>query len=154
MHRILISPYFIWLAIIAVFFVHALATIFFGYWKLPWLDILLHFSGGVVAASVFLYFANRQRLLFNFISVYWLTILITVSFVALVGVGWEFFEFILDSVFKTRGTLWQLQGGLQDTLGDLLTDLIGGAVLVTAFIFSKKNDVGEVIQSSNKTDLR
>jgi hypothetical protein len=147
MQRFLISPYFIWLAIIVVFFTHALATIFFGYWKLPWLDILLHFSGGMVAASVFLYFVNRQRSLFNFISVWWIVLLIAVSFTALVGVGWEFFEFILDSISKTRGTVWQLQGGLVDTLSDLLMDLIGGAALVLAFIFSERNH-------KNSTNIR
>lgn len=43
------------------------------------------------------------------------------SFVALIAVLWEFFEWGIDVVFRSA-----TQGGLEDTLGDLFFGLLGG----------------------------
>ena len=49
-----------------------------------------------------------------------------IGLVALVGVGWEFFEFIWDRFIWHAGFTY-LPGIYEDTLSDLFFDLLGGA---------------------------
>ena len=105
---------------------------FFYKW---WVDIILHFAGGfwivVLAWHVAGYFGNditgEQK---NFIK-----FLCFISFVAFVGVLWEFFEFIMDRYLVFTGFTY-LSGVFEDTLLDLVMDILGGA---TAFLLYFKN---------------
>jgi len=88
----------------------------------PWIDIPMHFLGGLSVCLSYLALLKEARkekylgemkkfVLFVFI----------ISMVAITAVLWEFFEFSIDLIFKT-----QAQGGLADTMSDLFFGLVGG----------------------------
>ncbi len=54
------------------------------------------------------------------------------AFVALIGIFWEFFEFISDFFFKSD-KLGLFQAGAADTLSDLFFDLVGGVTLFAVY---------------------
>ncbi|MEK6800311.1 MAG: hypothetical protein AABY05_00090 [Nanoarchaeota archaeon] len=99
----------------------------------PWLDIPMHFLGGL---SVYLTYSmlfewmkkkgevgKMNELIF---------FLFMISLVVLTAVLWEFMEFILD-----RMTASYTQLGLADTIGDLFLGIIGG--VFAYFIIKIKN---------------
>ena len=99
----------------------------------PWLDIPMHFLGGL---SVYLTYSmlfewmkkkgevgKMNELIF---------FLFMISLVVLTAVLWEFMEFILD-----RMTASYTQLGLADTMGDLFLGIIGG--VFAYFIIKIKN---------------
>ena len=78
-------------------------------------------------------------------------LILTLSFVALVGVLWEFFEFTYDAIVRNgnyaetiRMFGYSVKDLYKDTLGDLFFDLLGGLICYfyiearTKFSFSKK----------------
>lgn len=107
------------------------------YWLISWLDMPMHFLAGFWVALVFNYLNQR----FFKLSLFWTTTIMTLSFVALIGVLWEFFEFSLDSFFFLEK--WgPFQGGLSDTMSDLFFDLLGGlAAVVINFVLKKEKPV-------------
>ncbi len=100
--------------------------------KFWWVDMLLHFLGGVMAASIFFILAESKFPLIELPGGFWAGILATVSFVALIGVFWEFYEYLLDYF------LYVHQMTLSDTLSDLVFDLLGGILAGMAYLRSKK----------------
>lgn len=83
-----------------------------------WSDILMHFIGGVFVAAIFLNFfqnENKPALL-----------LFTVSFAVLIGVLWEFYEYLAEYYFSRLSGFSVLGMALDDTLSDLFFDLLGG----------------------------
>lgn len=109
----------VWLAILIIV-IHIFFLFFNLYDSIPWLDILMHFLGGMWA-GFFSYLILINGINFNFSGIKFLIILVSAS--AFIGVLWEFLEFIM-----TRLTSIPMQGTLQDTMGDLLMDIIGGIV--------------------------
>jgi hypothetical protein len=83
-----------------------------------WLDWMLHFAGGAWAAYLFIVLSRYRQLL------------AVVSFVFLVGIGWEVLEYMFDVPFFGVGeasfsdSLWIL-----DTLKDLFC-AVAAALLV------------------------
>lgn len=123
---------------------HIVAIYKFWYWSYAWLDVPMHFLGGVWVALFFAWFSERvQRIGFSYARAnFYGGFLMTLSFVALFGIGWEFYEFLYD-VFLSRSRNYEflLQLGAADTISDLFFDLLGGAVgfaLVYCFLISKK----------------
>ncbi len=98
-----------------------------------WFDNLLHFFGGFWVASLFFYISFNYWNLSAIQEKFWLGMLLILGLVSLVGVFWEFAEFISDSFF-----LEKLQFGVVDTLSDLLMDLVGALFL---FIFRFINKI-------------
>ena len=123
------QPLFItsFVLIIIIGLVHGIATEFYLYWTFPWLDMPMHFLGGLwvgLSAIWYIYFSGytkmdtkltRKARIFS----------ISLATVIVVGVLWEVFE-IYSGVL-----LIEKNYGL-DTSVDLLMDTIGG---VTAFIY-------------------
>jgi hypothetical protein len=111
----------------AVLFVLHLFFIRFGLYEwnaVPWLDIPMHLIGGASIAWVawtFLTEATHAKSIY--VLPRWLTVAAIIGAVAMVGIVWEWAEFIVD-VF--RGS--HLQGGIVDTMKDLFDDLLGGTV--------------------------
>lgn len=97
--------------------VHVVATKFFLYWKYQWLDIPMHFLGGIVctlgiAILPFLHirFFERHH-----------TLVVYVSMVCIIGVGWEMFEYSVG--------LYQFEPDIViDTFIDLCMDILGAIV--------------------------
>lgn len=120
------SAFLAWF-LIGLLLVHGWALITSAYFYIWWLDLLLHLAGGFWVGSVGIYLF-RKTPLSNF-----LFLLVVVSFAALIGVLWEFFEFMTDPLWRTLGREVFFQLGLEDTLGDLLSDLVGGALAAILF---------------------
>jgi len=87
-----------------------------------WFDNLTHFLGGVMVASLFFSFFNNR-------PANWIVV---ISFVALIGLSWEFYEYLNDRFWLTNTM------ELNDTLSDLFFDLLGGG-LAAAIYYSKFN---------------
>ena len=101
------------------------------YHYIPWLDVPMHFLGGVsIAYAAFLFLRFFREKGFMEINNKVLVILIIVSLVALVAVLWEFYEFFMKIFFQL-----DYQPSLNDTLLDLVMGLIGG--LAGALVFRK-----------------
>lgn len=138
--------------LIAVLSLHILATFNYWYWTYLWLDIPMHFLGGFWTAMVFIYLisayqfpvsgesfspkadqplAEKQNFLPFFIVI--------LSFVALIGIFWEFYEFLNDVFLSSRNYTQIFQQGAADTIADLFFDLLGGTVFIAIFrLFSRK----------------
>ena len=104
------------------------------YW---WLDDLTHFLGGFWVAALFYYLDKRWQLLTINGRRFWLQLILGLGFVALVGLLWEFSEFLGDWYLQKP----LLQLGVVDTISDLFWDLMGGLVFFKVryvwFIFLK-----------------
>ena len=89
-----------------------------GFYHLfSWLDVLMHFLGGIIAAAFFAIFFQE-----DIIRLRPQTAIIFIAGVAvMVGIFWEFFEWGMDRWFVAN-----FMGDLDDTLSDLLMDFLGG----------------------------
>ena len=127
-------PKVLLLFIIMIGVVNALAEHFFLYWRFPWLDMTMHFLGGVwIGLSVlWVYYLsgkfkdipeNHRRISYLYILAGTVTVVI--------GIFWEIFEFSLDFLI-----VFDEFNGFYDTAGDLIFAVIGA-------IFSAKYFVGK-----------
>ncbi len=107
-----------------------------------WVDIPLHFMGGFVAAFFFCtYFKNtligimREKNfwsgLFVFISI--------IGFAAIIGIGWELYEWFYDIFVAIPQASLRTQGSLNDTMGDLILDLSGGVSVALLFFYNLRS---------------
>lgn len=97
----------------------------------PLYDKIVHGVSGVLTAVVAWELMNMVKLK----AARWYKALIIVSFVALIAVLWECFEFFIDKVFGAR--MQQLvMWGVDDTMWDMIVALIGG--MATMFILLRK----------------
>lgn len=134
--------------LIFILLIYALATAKYWFWIIWWFDIPMHFFGGFWAAAVFINLGSRFKVQG---SRFWVDLILTLSFVALIGVLWEFFEFIYGSfaskagmdVLSAEAMKYKGINLYQDTIKDLFFDLLGGlAVAIISLIgISKANSV-------------
>gem|GEM_PF-1613175 len=77
-------------------------------------------------------------------------LVLMLGFVALIGVLWEFYEFLHDFYLLTGGKISVFQNSFADTIKDLFFDLVGGT---TAFaIFYKRSKTTNSSESTNKSE--
>lgn len=98
---------------------HSFAVMFSLYWVYLWFDIPMHFLGGIVVALGFLSLTRvhvRHTLIHGLV--------LTAGVVLVVGIGWEVFEHMTNTIAleRSQGTL------VRDTIGDLVVDVLGGIV--------------------------
>ena len=123
--------------LILILGVHIAGNIY-GWYLTTHLDIPMHIAGGAWVALFFFYlFSQRSG---NFLPDNKLVQLIfALGFVALIGVGWEFYEYLADVFIKHNTAFGCMQPGtLFDTLKDLFDDLIGGTVAAGVMLVHKK----------------
>lgn len=84
----------------------------------PHIGIVFHFVGGIVIAGAALYLF-RSAMLFQKRSIQSIFML---GCVALAAICWEGFEWMFSTYFYNNN----LQGSLNNTMGDLYVGLIGG----------------------------
>lgn len=121
--------------LIVVFGVHAWALNHAGYFRFWWLDIILHFLGGLMLGLFFLWFF--------YVSGHvakpewpWYVFLVMISgFVLFMGVQWEFFEFLFDTFVAKRASLPLAQLGVRDTMSDLFMGWMGALAAGVLFLF-------------------
>ena len=110
---------FLLIFLVLILFVSVLNAYFLWTENIRWFDEALHLTGGVWVGLAVLGLARRESLLRG--------VFLALSSAALVGVGWEWFEFGIDQ--------WIGLGlmNLPDTLSDLFFDLFGS--LMSSVIF-------------------
>lgn len=128
MARFIISPVFLLGLLVIIFAGHVSSSVLWTQNSpyLVLLSALFHFAGGFWIASAFFYFLASRPHLFSAGHDWRISLFIGVSVVVLFGVGWEIFEFILDKYFIIEGISPYQKMELQDTIADLLFDIIGG----------------------------
>lgn len=110
--------------LLALFIVFEFSGNFFGLYDLfPAYDIVTHFLGGALVASVSIKF------LFQFLKNY--SYAVNVVFTTGIGAVWEMAEFFLDLFFG-----FGLQNGLNDTMTDMM--MVFSAAIIVNFIESQK----------------
>jgi len=115
------------------------------YWKIYWLDMAVHFLGGLALGFLFLYIITGLKEKGVFLLPKLITFLAILSFATLGGVLWEIFEYLLREffypVFTMKRNLIFGEVRYQDTISDLGFDLLGGflAALLSTF-YIRYND--------------
>ncbi len=99
----------------------------------PW-DMTMHFLGGVTIA-----WSGARARTFLLEKRYvpkdtptWLWVWLIWGSVAIAGILWEVYEWLGDVFLGTR-----MQPSLNDTMGDLILDLSGGALFLLSFLKKK-----------------
>lgn len=95
---------------------HVLALKFYLYWRYLWLDMPMHFLGGVVV-GLLLYTLYDLRLSLVPRTPRWFTV---VLFVLMVAMMWEIYEVLIG--------IPMLEDYLFDTVSDLIFGGVGGVV--------------------------
>ncbi len=122
--------------IIAVLTTQVIALTFHWYFYQPSFDIPMHFAGGFVMAMLAIALQHEFLDLYKLKSAaWWHELLFVLGFVALIAIGWEFFEFVVDS-FWGRDSGFVSQISLQDTMGDFALGLLGA---ITAHLLFRPN---------------
>jgi len=110
------------LVIWVIALVNAAAEIWFLYWQYQWLDIPMHFIGGVWLGLLGLWLWNHTAYLSRFRAQFRISnILIVFVFGIAIGLVWEAFEYI---VWKYSGKPFPLEYATDSTL-DLFMDTLG-----------------------------
>ncbi len=127
-------------AIGVVLGIHGVVYFSGGYDIHKWIDIPMHFGGGLAIGTLALaaWEAIIKQVEFNKsvgpkikMLTYALGIL---GLVALVGIAWEWYEFIYDSYASQVSLVYRpAQMGLGDTMADLGFDLLGGLLAFVLF---------------------
>ncbi|HTL39528.1 MAG TPA: hypothetical protein VL306_01830 [Methylomirabilota bacterium] len=101
------------------------------------LDNVFHFSGGVSIGMLALAIRHFVGKKYRTTGVpVWFDFLFVVGFVFMVGVLWEFYEYIQDHTFALTFHWAISQPSVHDTLGDLMWDGIGAII---GFILFRKS---------------
>ncbi|MDX1535740.1 MAG: hypothetical protein R3346_03205 [Candidatus Spechtbacterales bacterium] len=121
---------FVWLGFVLIIGLHIVGIMNSIYDSIWWFDIFMHGIGGFwVAGSAYIFFGKRNistRLA-------WAIILFTLF----IGIAWEVFEITID-IIEPIGFGSNMSGGLYDTAGDLIMDVLGAVVFVKMpLIFNK-----------------
>lgn len=115
--------------VILIALLHKLANMFYWYASIVWFDMLMHFLGGLFLA--FVGGAVLSKVIKNASRTKIFVLLL--SFVLIVGLGWEVFEFSVQEIIKITGL-----ADIPDSLSDLLFDMIG-CVVGAFFVIRAKN---------------
>ena len=120
---------------ILVFFVNAVFDTKGIYYTFLWIDMPMHFLGGVsiaVAGAQFLAYLQERGLVgklpFLFHAFF------VMSFVGLAAVLWELWEFARDYLARTS-----TQVNLPDTMIDMFFGLLGGFIALVVLFFFRKS---------------
>ena len=103
--------------VVALLHAHALNN--FLYWHLPWLDILMHFLGGLLVALIGLWIARKTGIAKGAKSK-WKLLIDILLFVFIVSLLWESFELTFQSLVSEDPYEYAI-----DTIIDFLMSTIG-----------------------------
>lgn len=125
-------------AILFVLFCHGLLLVTDGYGRFNQIDIPMHLMGGFAVALLGLAIHHQVSTRHhNAKSPWWYHYAFVIGFAMLIGVAWEFHEFILDQTVNFWYRLPMSQPSLTDTMKDLLDDWIGASVAFWMFYKQK-----------------
>ena len=109
------------LIIFFIFLLNYLAMEFYWYSSIWYLDMPMHFLGGVWLGFVSIYFLLPKEISLKFIFK-------ILSIVVFIGAGWEVFEILIDK-FVTQDYFNYL-----DTISDISFDIAGGLFALLYFL--------------------
>ncbi len=128
------------LGLVITLLVHVAAIVFDWYASYDWFDIPMHFLGGLAVATLALGAWHSVIKKINYkqhLSPVWQTSIYAIGIlgsVALIGIAWEWYEFIFDRLmFTYNADFSPAQTSLGDTLADLFLDLLGGLLAFGIF---------------------
>ena len=114
-------------------------SLYYGwYLEFDWIDVILHSLGGFFVAMFVADYLKDRLIPKGWIK----NTLIVVGATTFIGVVWEFAEFIanqtlIDFIYNKFKIRAYFMGDLNDTVLDLLMDILG-AITLMSFYFSKK----------------
>lgn len=125
-------PAFLVAFLVAIALVNGVATEGHWYYTMRWLDMPMHFAGGVWLAwfGIWWQYTRRGVVPASFSSVLGVCLAFAVS----VGILWEAYEAIVSLL--TVGHM----NAMLDTLGDLFFDTLGGTIVAIAMWVKIKNN--------------
>lgn len=111
---------------------------FHWYWEFWWFDMIMHTLGGIFIASLSLwYYFFRKTEAAQIVSLKTRAFVVSFLSVAIIGIGWELFEFSVDTfiTFSKHDPV--------DTSSDLFFDALGGilAVLMFFLVYNKDKQI-------------
>jgi len=123
--------------LILIFLVNIVGFYYSWYLNYFWFDMTLHFLGGFFIAMLMAnylseYFANKNNLK---------NLLIIVGVTVFIGVAWEFAEYIanqtlIEPVYKYFKIRAYFMGDFDDTVNDLLMDILGATLFANIYLHS------------------
>jgi hypothetical protein len=131
------SSRFILSLIILIFVLNSLALYSGWYTTTNPIDKLYHVLGGFWLGALLFYLRRVWAGLIVFSDSFWGRMIAVLAAAALVGLGWEFFEFGIDTLLAPPGT-HIAQGDLVDTMGDLAGDLFGAFIFALLYTFGSR----------------
>jgi hypothetical protein len=116
-------------AILLVVVVHITFLALGTYDRISDIDLVLHFAGGFVIAMLGIAVHYRMVEHHGIPRIPdWYHITFVLGFVMLIGVAWEFHEYVLDNTAAIWWNWTRTQISLTDTMVDLVMDFVGGVV--------------------------
>ncbi len=122
---------------LVVIFLVNIAGMYFGFYNLWWFDMSLHFIGGFLMAMFMSYYLADVRTPSKLKNC-----LIIAGAVVFVGVIWEFYEYaasqiLIRPIYDNFGVRAYFIGDLDDTMNDLLMDILGALAYVLVLFRSR-----------------
>lgn len=122
------------LAILAVIVLHIILMATGAYYAFTSMDIPMHFLGGFVMAMLGMAIHHKVSSKSHTERIpWWYHYLFVIGFAMLIGIAWEFHEYILDNTFHFWYGWPESQLSLADTMGDFVLDWIGATIAFFAF---------------------
>jgi uncharacterized membrane protein YjdF len=127
------------LALVAIFAVNAVGLYYGWYLEHFWFDMLLHFLGGFFIAMLMAGYLKE-----HFGGSKLKNILVILGATAFIGVIWEFTEYIANQTlteptYKYFGIRAYFMGDLDDTVNDLMMDILGGTLLSSLHLLRRRD---------------
>ncbi len=120
-----------------VFLIHRIgADVFDVYNRWPWVDIPMHFIGGVVIAfffAVVIRELGRNGFIQQTETIIFLILVFALTCTA--AVFWEFAEWTADRIFGTN-----YQVSLNDTIADMLIGIVGGTIFLFLYLWKQRKN--------------
>jgi len=119
--------------VLAVIFLINLPGVYYGWYdEFWWFDTALHFFGGFFVAMLMAAYLKDHLLPQEKIK----NALIIAGATVFIGVIWEFAEYIgnqtlIDLIYERFEIRTYFMGDLNDTISDLLTDVIGATTFIS-----------------------
>ncbi len=126
---VILSRGFVFFFFACILVLHVMSIVLLWYTRIWWIDVLLHILGGAWVALAFFYVQRHFAPHLRESVPPLIHLVLAVGVVMLVGVMWEWLEFAFDYFFFPEKFGFRAQLGLPDTMGDLLSDFIGGLAL-------------------------